>query len=520
MFLNINVGILGHVDSGKTTLARALSEIKSTAAFDKHPQSKERGITLDLGFSAVPIDIPDHFSKNGSNYQKLLLTLVDCPGHSSLIRTIIGGAQIIDVVLLVIDIQKGIQTQTAECLIISEITCNNLMIVINKIDLIDRNERYTVIKNLESRIRKVLNTTKFGSNIPIVSLSALEKINIEEFFEKFKKFISFPQRDLTKPFLFYFDHCFSIKGKGTIFTGTILQGKISINDKIEIPLYKEQKKIKSMQIFHEPIQTAGQGDRVGICIPQFDSSTLERGILCEIGYVEKIAAVIIDFNKVKYYKFSIKSKSKFHISSGHETIMGRIILFHDEKNESKLNFELSKQYRYIDEYDKYEDNQNLFALIEFETPILTILDSLVIGSKLDVDKSNICRLAFYGHIKWIIPTNINLDLNKYLIDLKIYKEKIKKGIIQRVVNKNEIIVENLFKKSSKRELFLGKKINLSSGEEGFIESNFGQTTKVKIRIPNGLHENSLEKIKSKNNDIVVLLQYKVFIFNKNSGILQ
>lgn len=91
--LNFNVGVLGHVDSGKTSLARALSSTPSTAAFDKNPQSKERGITLDLGFSAFTVPLPEHLKESSGErqYDSLQFTLVDCPGHASLIRTIIGG---------------------------------------------------------------------------------------------------------------------------------------------------------------------------------------------------------------------------------------------------------------------------------------------------------------------------------------------------------------------------------------------------------------------------------------------
>lgn len=91
--LNFNVGVLGHVDSGKTSLARALSSTASTAAFDKNPQSRERGITLDLGFSSFTVDLPDHLRDSGGQQpnDSLQFTLVDCPGHASLIRTIIGG---------------------------------------------------------------------------------------------------------------------------------------------------------------------------------------------------------------------------------------------------------------------------------------------------------------------------------------------------------------------------------------------------------------------------------------------
>jgi selenocysteine-specific elongation factor len=141
--LNFNLGILGHVDSGKTSLSKALSTVASTACFDKNPQSKERGITLDLGFSSFKVESPEHINTKG--FEEIQYTLVDCPGHASLIRTIIGGAQIIDMMVLVIDIVKGIQTQTAECLIIGEITCDKLMIVLNKLDLIEVAKRESTI---------------------------------------------------------------------------------------------------------------------------------------------------------------------------------------------------------------------------------------------------------------------------------------------------------------------------------------------------------------------------------------
>ncbi len=99
------IGILGHVDSGKTSICRVLSEITSTASLDKNPQSQERGITLDLGFSAFFTKIPSRFQIS-NNKKYFQFTLVDCPGHASLIKTVIGGAQIIDIMFLIIDINK------------------------------------------------------------------------------------------------------------------------------------------------------------------------------------------------------------------------------------------------------------------------------------------------------------------------------------------------------------------------------------------------------------------------------
>lgn len=109
----------------------ALSTTLSTAALDKHPQSKERGITLDLGFSSFTVPAPPCLRDAG--YEALQFTLVDCPGHASLIRTVVGGAQIIDFMVLVVDVTKGIQTQTAECIVIGEIATDQLVVALNKI---------------------------------------------------------------------------------------------------------------------------------------------------------------------------------------------------------------------------------------------------------------------------------------------------------------------------------------------------------------------------------------------------
>lgn len=157
-FLNINAGILGHVDSGKTSLAKALSTEASTAAFDKSPQSQQRGITLDLGFSAfsMPSPFPGNimsfviFSNMDlrTEYSHLQFTLVDCPGHASLIRTIIGGAQIMDMMVLVIDVNKGIQTQTAEGLVIGSILTNKLVVALNKIDTLPAESRDSTIEKV------------------------------------------------------------------------------------------------------------------------------------------------------------------------------------------------------------------------------------------------------------------------------------------------------------------------------------------------------------------------------------
>lgn len=156
--MNINVGVLGHVDSGKTSICRVLTQVASTASLDKSPQSKERGITLDLGFSSFMTRVPEELETKVQE-KFLQFTLVDCPGHASLIRAIIGGAQIIDLMFLVIDINKGIQAQTAECIIIAEMFIPKLIVVLNKVDCLEPQMLAPKI----TALRKVFSKTKFGA---------------------------------------------------------------------------------------------------------------------------------------------------------------------------------------------------------------------------------------------------------------------------------------------------------------------------------------------------------------------
>ena len=308
--LNINVGVLGHVDSGKTSLVRALSTSLSTAALDKHPQSIERGITLDLGFSSFSAEPPEHLATRWSSLQ---FTLVDCPGHASLIKTVIGGSQIIDMVLLVIDVVKGIQTQTAECLVVAEVFTNNMIVVLNKVDMIPEEGRERKIDVVVQRIRKALATTRFSA-APFVILSAApggggklgaasplpsstsgasssslapaskkQSDSVSELITLMVTNVSVPERSAGGPFLFAVDHCFPIKGQGSVLTGTVLSGCCHVGDTVELPALLQERKIKSMQMFRRPTDVLRQGDRAGICVTNLDATLVERGLLCTPG---------------------------------------------------------------------------------------------------------------------------------------------------------------------------------------------------------------------------------------------
>ena len=249
-------------------------------------------------------------------------------------------------------------------------------------------------------------------------------------------------------------------------------------------------------MFKKPVEHAVQGDRIGICLTQFDPKQLERGIACKPGYVPTIAAAIISVQKIKYFKGNVNTKAKFHVSIGHETVMAKLSFFglvRDSSGAANDNaFDFEREYKFQDELllDLQCDSQDIrvkempvkqFALLEFEKPVLSVPKCLIIGSKLDTDiQTSSCRLAFWGHLlEGIEDKNYSAVLPR----LKIYKEKCKRGVIDRASNQYEVIGKNMFKKETNIQLFVGLQVELSTGEVGVIESSFGQSGKVKIRIP-------------------------------------
>ncbi|XP_032123843.1 selenocysteine-specific elongation factor isoform X2 [Sapajus apella] len=480
--VNVNVGVLGHIDSGKTALARALSTTASTAAFDKQPQSRERGITLDLGFSCFSVPLPARLRSALPEFQAapeadpepgeplLQVTLVDCPGHASLIRTIIGGAQIIDLMMLVIDVTKGMQTQSAECLVIGQIACQKLVVVLNKIDLLAEGRRQATIDKMTKKMQKTLENTKFRG-APIIPVAA--------------------------------------KPGGPEAPET--EAPQGIPELIEVV-----KKVKSMQMFHMPITSAMQGDRLGICVTQFDPKLLERGLVCAPESLHTVHAALISVEKIPYFRGPLQTKAKFHITVGHETVMGKLMFFTpapDNFDQEPIldSFDFTQEYLFQEQYlckdlaSAVTDNDEAdkkagqatvghcprqqWALVEFEKPVTCPRLCLVIGSRLDADiHANTCRLAFHGILLHGLEDRNYAD--SFLPRLKVYKLKHKHGLVERAMDDYSVIGRSLFKKETNIQLFVGLKVHLSTGELGIIDSAFGQSGKFKIHIPGGLSPES------------------------------
>ena len=531
--LNINVGILGHVDSGKTSLSKMISSISSTASFDKNPQSKERGITLDLGFSALYIQTPKILKQLFQNNKKIIqseyiqITLVDCPGHASLIRTIISGASIIDTVILVIDSIKGIQIQTIECIALSEILCEKITIALSKIDLL-KNKEEDIPKKTE-KLKQIFSKTKFGNDISIIPTTTLDedKNNIQkmiklliksvieciDFTSKYNEEINTKSDSL----IAYIDHCFKIKNKGTVATGTIMKGNLKINDEIFFPELSNKYMVKEIQIFRKSVKFAAKGDRVGLLIKNLDNQKIERTIITSVGSkeVNYLEGGILLLKKVNLYKDKLKSNSKYYLMIGNQGISAKCLFFNYNKKEEELfkkydinnikkteisdkNVFYSKEYTYLEQIDINENNEYYFAFVKFDKKIIVPNKMIFLGTNIDIDisENKKDRLAFFGKI--IFSNN---NINEVITNLKIAKNKIKEGRFIRVIPEdNKIcIVRGFIKKENMGNInnLIGKEIfgRIENEEKneikeqekendkklvGKILSSFGQVGKLKV----------------------------------------
>ena len=537
--ININIGILGHVDSGKTTLSKLLSSIASTAAFDKNPQSKERGITLDLGFSALylktPISLKKYYPNNNklNNSDFIQITIVDCPGHASLIKTVIAGSSIIDTMILVIDAIKGIQVQTIECVVLSEILCEKITVALNKIDLTkNEDEIKKKIKALQNNFAK----TKFGNDIPIIPISSLNKDDnsIKNLLMNVLCCINFDVLDNKENdnLLAFVDHCFKIKNKGTIITGTIIKGNIKVNDEVYFSELMDKKQVKEIQIFRKSVKFANKGDRVGMLIKNLDKEKLERTIICSPSSNECILSEggLFFIKKINLFKSELISGNKYYLMIGNQGVNAKCLFFsnNDDKDifinfdmknikNTKINIDkfYSKEYSYISEIKIEQNNEYELAFIKFDQKTIIPNNMIFLGSKIDIDitqKTN--RLAFYGKM---FDNNIKNIEDK----LKIFKNKFKEGKILRLVDDDNIaIVKGLFKKDNVNisNNFIGKEVHIKEDEKkeiiGKILSTFGQSGKIKIEFNKKLSEVNLKDSQGNNlqyKNFNVELQYKKYI---------
>ena len=289
-----NIGTIGHVDHGKTTLTAAITKtlaarVEGNAAvdfenIDKAPEERERGITI----STAHVE----YEKEKRHYAH-----VDCPGHADYVKNMITGAAQMDGAILVVAATDGVMAQTREHILLSrQVGVPYIVVFMNKCDMVDDEE---LLELVEMEIRELLDEYEFpGDDTPIIQGSALKALEdpmsewgdkIMELMDAVDSYIPDPERDTDKPFLMPVEDVFSITGRGTVATGRVERGVLHVSDEVEIVgIHEETKKtvVTGVEMFRKLLDEAQAGDNIGALLRGIQRTEIERGqVLCKPGSV-------------------------------------------------------------------------------------------------------------------------------------------------------------------------------------------------------------------------------------------
>ena len=288
---HVNIGTIGHVDHGKTTLTAAITKVlaaKGGAEFmdyaniDKAPEERERGITINTAHVEYQTD-KRHYAH------------VDCPGHADYVKNMITGAAQMDGAILVIAATDGPMAQTREHILLArQVGVPRMVVFLNKCDMVDDEELLDLV---EMEVRELLTEYGFdGDNTPIIRGSALKALEgdpkyvkaIEDLMDAVDEWIPTPERDNDKPFLMSIEDVFTITGRGTVVTGRVERGQLKLNDTVEIVGLKPTKStvVTGIEMFRKQLDYAEAGDNAGVLLRGIDRSEVERGqVLAKPGTV-------------------------------------------------------------------------------------------------------------------------------------------------------------------------------------------------------------------------------------------
>ena len=288
---HVNIGTIGHVDHGKTTLTAAITKVlaaKGGAEFmdyaniDKAPEERERGITINTAHVEYQTD-KRHYAH------------VDCPGHADYVKNMITGAAQMDGAILVVSATDGPMPQTREHILLArQVGVPRMVVFLNKCDMVDDEELLDLV---EMEVRELLTEYGFdGDNTPIIRGSALKALEgdpkyvkaIEDLMDAVDEWIPTPERDNDKPFLMSIEDVFTITGRGTVVTGRVERGQLKLNDEVEIVGLKDTKKtvVTGIEMFRKQLDYAEAGDNAGVLLRGIDRSEVERGqVLAKPGTV-------------------------------------------------------------------------------------------------------------------------------------------------------------------------------------------------------------------------------------------
>ena len=288
---HVNIGTIGHVDHGKTTLTAAITKRQSEkfggefvdyANIDKAPEERERGITINTSHVEYQTE-KRHYAH------------VDCPGHADYVKNMITGAAQMDGAILVVSATDGPMPQTREHILLSrQVGVPKMVVFINKCDMVDDPELLDLV---EMEVRELLTEYGFdGDNTPIIRGSALKALEgdpkyvaaIDELMDAVDTWIDTPVRDTEKPFLMSIEDVFTITGRGTVVTGRVERGILKLNDEVEIVGLKDTRKtvVTGIEMFRKSLDFAEAGDNAGVLLRGINREDVERGqVLAKPGSV-------------------------------------------------------------------------------------------------------------------------------------------------------------------------------------------------------------------------------------------
>jgi len=289
---HVNVGTIGHIDHGKTTLTAAitkvlakkgLAEFRSFDSIDNAPEEKARGITIAASHVEYETD-KRHYAH------------VDCPGHADYIKNMITGAAQMDGAILVVAATDGPMPQTREHILLArQVGVPRIVVALNKVDAVDDPE---ILELVELEVRELLSKYEFpGDDIPVVKVSALKALegdaqweeSVRQLMEAVDTYIPVPQRDLDKPFMLPIEDVFSIEGRGTVVTGRVERGQVKVNEEVEIVGIHDTKKtvVTGVEMFHKLLDSGQAGDNVGCLLRGTKREEVERGqVLAKPGTIK------------------------------------------------------------------------------------------------------------------------------------------------------------------------------------------------------------------------------------------
>lgn len=429
---NIIVGTAGHIDHGKTTLIKALTGRET----DNLKEEKQRGISINLGFTYF--DLPS----------KKRVGIVDVPGHEKFIKNMLAGACGIDIVLLVVAADEGVMPQTIEHLdILHYLDVKKGIIVLTKCDLVDEEFIELVKDDIKEKVKGL-----FIENAPIVEVDSLSKRGLDDLIKKIDEISEdVEERKLDAPSRMSIDRVFSLKGFGTIVTGTLIEGKISIDD--ELTIYPSEKKVKvrNLQVHGCDVKTAYAGQRTAINLANIKVSEIQRGdVIAYTGSVEESMMIDVNISLVEHCKKSLKHWDRIRIFHGTKQILCRIVPL----NEDEIHYGKSG-YAQLRLEEKIVAKKGDRFIIRSYSPMDTIGGGVIIDTApkkhkiYDEKVIEALKLKEKGELKDIIEEYLKLNLSNYITlkDLVSYtgdKEEYVKEGLDNLIAENKVFCVNKY----------------------------------------------------------------------------